>query len=247
MVKPRNKFELELMRESGKITATALKKVLENIRVGMSGIELNKIAEDKIKKLGGQLSFKTVTGYKWGSCITINDAVVHGIPTERKLQIGDIVSIDLGTVFKGWHSDAAWTIEVKSADNEEFLKTGEQALWLGIAQAVDGNRIGDISEAIQGSVERKGYSIVRSLVGHGVGKSLHEEPAVPGYGKAGSGMILKKGMTLAIEVIYTKGAPEVILEKDDWTVSTADGSLAGLFEMTVVIGKEKAEVLTTFM
>ena len=247
MVKPRSEKELKLMRESGRITGEALKKVLENVRVGISGLELNKIAEDEIKDLRGKFSFTTVKGYIWASCITINEQVVHGIPTKRKLEAGDIVSIDLGVVYKGWHSDAAWSVLVGRSTEQrinEFLKVGKEALWLGIEQAIDGNTIGDISESIQNKVERAGYSVVRSLVGHGVGKNLHEEPAVPGYGKKGTGLVLQKGMSLAIEVIYTMGKPEVILEKDGWTVSSADGSLAGLFEMTVVVGSKKAEVLT---
>lgn len=252
MVRSRTKWQLKLIRESGRITGKALKKVLKQVKVGISGLELNKIVEDEIKRFGGELSFTTVRGYKWGSCITINEQVVHGVPTDRKLKEGDIVSIDLGTLYKGWHTDAAWSLLVGRLkiedgiwkEKQKFLKVGEEALWLGIEQAVEGNTIGDISEAIQTKVEEVGYSVVRALIGHGVGKHLHEEPEVPGYGVSGTGLILQKGMTLAIEVIYTKGLPEVILEKDNWTVSSADGSLGGLFEMSVVVGEKKAEVLT---
>lgn len=242
-MKPRNKHELSLMRQSGKITAAALKKAIKKIAVGVTSVELDKEIEAEIKRLGGELSFTTVSGYKWASCITFNEQVVHGIPTDRKIKEGDIISIDLGTLYKGWHSDAAWTVEVNNKKNE-FLRIGEEALWQGIAKAVEGNRIGDISSAIQQEVEGKGCSVVRSLVGHGVGKALHEEPEIPGIGIAGKGMELKKNMTLAIEVIYTKGKPDVVLEADNWTISSADGSMSGLFEMTVVVGKEKAEVLT---
>ncbi len=242
-MRPRNKHELSLMRQSGKITALALKKAIKKIAVGVTAIELDKEIEAEIKRLGGELSFTTVPGYKWASCITFNEQVVHGIPIDRKIKKEDIVSIDLGTLYKGWHSDAAWTIEVNNKKNE-FLEIGEKALWDGISKAVEGNNIGDISAAIQQKVESAGYSIVRSLVGHGVGKSLHEEPEIPGVGIAGKGIELKKGMTLAIEVIYTKGKPGVVLEADNWTISSADGSMSGLFEMTVVVGREKAEVLT---
>lgn len=247
MVKVRTDKELGLMRESGRITGLALKKVLENVRLGISGLELDKIAEDEIKRLGGRESFKTVDNYKWTTCITINKQVVHGIPTGLSLKEGDIVSIDLGVLYKGWHTDAAWSVVVgKSVDQSirNFLQIGEEALWSGIAQAVDGNRIGDISEAIQVCVEGSGYAVVRSLVGHGVGKKLHEDPEVPGYGKKGTGMELKKGMTLAIEVIYNMGRPDVVLDRDGWTISSADGSLAGLFEMSVIVGSKKSEVLT---
>ena len=245
MVKPRTERDLKLMRESGKITGRALKKVLENVKVDITGLQLNKIVEREIKRLGGDLSFTTVKGYKWGSCITINEQVVHGIPTGRNLKEGDLISIDLGAIYKGWHTDAAWSVLVGSwKKQEKFLKVGEEALWLGIKQAVAGNTIGDISEAIQTKVESNGYSVVRALVGHGVGRNLHEEPEVPGYGKKGTGLILQTGMTLAIEVIYTMGNYEVILEDDGWTISSADKSLAGLFEMTLAVGEKKAEVLT---
>ena len=252
MVKVRAEKELELTRESGRITALALRKVLQAIRVGVSGLELDRIAEEEIKGLGGEPSFKTVEGYKWTICITINEEVVHGIPTDRKLKNGDLVSIDLGTVYKGWHTDAAWSVLVQSSkfkvksyeEKEKFLEAGEEAMWAGIKQAVEGKRIGDISAAIQGKVEGSGYSVVRSLIGHGVGRELHEEPEVPGYGTAHRGMELKAGMTLAIEAIYNMGSYEVELAKDNWTYLSVDRSLAGLFEMSIIVGKKEAKVLT---
>lgn len=250
MVKLRSEIELELMRESGRITGLALKKVLKNIKAGVTGLELDKIAEEEMKSQGAQSSFKTVEGYSFTTCVTVNEQVVHGIPTTRVLKEGDIVSIDLGALYKGWHTDAAWSVLVKGeegnneqSEKKKFLAVGEEALWLGIKQAFDGNRIGDIAEAIQTKVEGLGYSIVRSLVGHGVGKELHEDPEVPGYGKKGIGMVLKKGMTIAIEVIYNMGKPQVVLDNDGWTIVSADGSLAGLFEMSVIVDK-KPEVLT---
>jgi methionyl aminopeptidase len=246
MVNIRSEEELDLMRESGRITTAALKKVLANVKPGISGLELEAIVEKEIKGLGGEISFQTVEDYKWATCITINEQVVHGIPTDRRLVEGDIVSIDLGTVFKGWHTDAAWSAVVGESEPEKkkFLSVGEEALWLGIKQAVDKNKIGDIAEAIQSKVEGSGYSVVRSLVGHGVGRELHEDPEVPGYGKKGTGLTLRKGMTIAIEVIYNMGSSDVVLDKDGWTISSADGSLAGLFEMSVIVGDRKAEVLT---
>lgn len=273
-MKPRSESELALMRQSGVITASALKKVIENIKSGVSGLELDKIAEEEIKRLGGEPSFKTVEGYQHTICITFNEQVVHGLPTERKIEEGDVISIDLGTIYQGWHSDVAWSVLVdgsvgqsigsprsrlasgakrvageaggsmSQSDKERFLRVGEEALWLGVKQAVEGNRIGDISSAIQGKVEGGGYSVVRSLVGHGVGRQLHEEPEVPGYGKAGTGVELKAGMTLAIEVIYAFGKSEVVLEDDGWTISSADKTLTGLFEMSMIVGKEKVEILT---
>jgi len=248
----RNNYELKLMRESGRIAASALKKALAQVKVGVSELEVNKIAEEEIYRSGGDLSYKSIPGYQFATCITVNEQVVHGIPTGRKIEAGDLVSLDLAVEYKGWHTDCAWTVLVEDGklkiedrkEKEKFLQVGEQALWDGIAQAVLGNRIGDISHAIQSRIEGWGYHVVRSLVGHGIGRNLHEEPEVPGYGKKGTGVALNEGMTLAIEAIYARGTSEVILEKDGWTFSSADRSLAGLFEMTVIVRKEQPEVLT---
>lgn len=241
----RNKYELKLMRQSGLIAASALKKTIEAVKVGVTGLELDKIAQSEIYKLGGDLSYKSVPGYKYATCITINDQVVHGIPTDVKIKSGDLVSVDLAVVYKGWHTDCAWSVVVEDGEEKKkFLEVGEEALWEAVAKAVGGNRVGDISHAIQSKVESGGYSVVRSLVGHGVGRSLHEEPEVPGYGEAGTGPRLVRGMSLALEVIYAQGGYEVVLDSDGWTYKTADGSLAGLFEMTVVVGRDKAEILT---
>lgn len=243
----RNRYELKLMRQSGRIAASALKKALGVIKPGVSDLEVDKVAEKEIYKLGGNLSYKTVPGYKYATCITVNEQVVHGIPTQRQFKDGDLVSVDLAVEFKGWHTDCAWSVLVgkgKEGEKVKFLKTGEEALWDGIAQAVAGKKVGDISHAIQSKIEGGGYRVVRSLVGHGVGRALHEEPEVPGYGTSGTGVILKEGMTLAIEVIYAKGSSEVVLGSDGWTYSTADKSWGGLFEMTVIAGKRQAEVLT---
>lgn len=246
-MKTRNEYELDLMKQSGKVTALALKKCLQNIKSGVSAIDLDKVARGEIISNKAKLAFPTIDDYKWATCITFNEQVVHGIPTNRQVRSGDLISVDVGAIFKGWFTDAAWTYLVPGDSDEakaKFLKVGEQALWDGISQAVEGKRIGDISSAIQQRVESGNYSVVRSLVGHGVGKSLHEDPQIPCFGQAGSGPILKAGMTLAIEVIYSYGSPEVKLETDGWTISTADGSLAGLFEMSIIVGKEKAEVIT---
>lgn len=249
MVKPRSKQELELMRESGRISAVALKKVVESIAVGITGLEIDAIAAKFIKREGGELAFTKVEDYQWTTCITINDQVVHGIPTKRKVAPGDIVSVDLGAVYKGWYTDTAWSVLVKSGDaqdveKEKFLRTGEDALWSAIKKTTVGNSVGDISNAIQSKIEGGGYSVVKSLVGHGVGKELHEEPEVPGIGKPGTGLILQAGMTLAIESIYTQGLPDVVLEDDGWTISSEDGSWGGLYEMTVIVGDIEAEVIT---
>lgn len=250
-VKPKTPLELKLMRKSGLITAKALRKTIESVKAGVSLVELDKIAMDEILRLGGKPSFMSVPDYSWTTCLTINDEVVHGIPRDISLKEGDILGIDLGTVYKGYHTDAAWSVVVRGqgsearGQKERFLEVGEKALWDGIEQAVEGNRIGDISEAIQSEIEGVGgYSVVRSLVGHGVGKNLHEEPEVPGFGKSGTGLKLQKNITLAIEAIYTEGKAGVVLDNDGWTIRSKDGSLGGLFEMSVIILKEKCEVLT---
>ncbi len=242
-IAPRTSEELNLMRKSGKISALALRQALDASIQGASLLEINKVAEDEILKLGGEASFKTESGYNFATCLTVNSEVVHGIPRDIKLKLGDILSIDVGAIYKGWHTDTAWSKVVGKADNE-FLKVGEKALWAGIDQAVDGNRVGDISAAIQNIVEASGYKIVRSLVGHGVGKKLHEDPEVPGFGSKGTGPLLKAGQTLAIEVIYTAGSGEVEHSSDGWTIVSSDGSMGGLFEMSVIVGKKSAEVLT---
>jgi len=247
-MKARNAYEQKLMRQSGVIAAAALKRALEEIKVGVSEIEVDELTKREIYKLGGDLSYKTVPGYKYATCITVNEQVVHGIPTERKFENGDLVSVDLAVTYKGWHTDCAWSILVSESEEykekKKFLQIGQEALWDGIAQAVEGNRVGDISAAIGAKVEGSGYSVVRSLVGHGVGRSLHEDPEIPGVGIKGTGPLLKSGMTLAIEVIYAQGGKDVVLEEDGWTFATADKSWGGLFEMTVIVGNKKAEVLT---
>lgn len=247
----RTKQELEMMRESGKITALALKKAIESAKPGVSLLEVDKIAEEEIKRCGAEASFKSVPGYKWATCLTVNDEVVHGLPRDIKLRTGDVLGIDVGALLNGWHGDASWSIlvgkDLSGADIKEksrFLQVGEEVLWKAISQAVEGKRIGDISATIQQGIEKEGYSVVKSYAGHGVGRKGHEEPEIPEYGNFGTGLILKSGMTLAIEVIYAEGRGEVFETGDGWTVATRDRSLGGLFEMTVIVGKDKPEVLT---
>lgn len=238
--------QLKLMRKSGKITAAALKKVILSAQVGVNLQDLEKIAEEEILRLGGEPSFKTVPNYHWATCLAVNDEVVHGIPRNIVLKDGDVLGIDLGAIYQGWYTDAAWStiIGKGSKEKENFLKVGEKALWNSVHQTIEGNRIGDISFELQKEVESAGFSIVRNLTGHGVGHSYHEEPEIPGIGTPGTGILLKSGMTLAIEAIYTQGRGEIYEKEDGWTIASVDGSLAGLFEMTVVVGKEKAEILT---
>lgn len=238
--------EIANLKISGEITAKALKKAIESAKVGISLIELDKIAEDEILRLGGQSSFKTVPGYFWTTCLTINEEVVHGIPRDIRLNDGDVLNIDLGAIYKGWHTDSAWTIVVgkSNEDKKIFLEVGEQTLWASIEQAKEDNQIGDISSIIQQGVEKAGFSVVKSLSGHGVGRQPHEDPVIPGYGKPKTGMFLKSGMSLAIEVIYTQGQGDLYQKEDKWTLASVDHSLGGLFEMSVIVNKDKADVLT---
>lgn len=243
-MKPRTDYELKLMRKSGEISAKALKKAILASKVGVSLKEIDEIAEKEIRDLGGKPSFMTEPGYKWTTCLTVNNEVVHGIPREHIiLKKGDLLSIDIGAIYKGWHTDTAWSLIV-GGGSTPFLEAGEKAMWAGVAQAIAGNKIGDISSAIQKEIETPGFSVVKSLVGHGVGRSLHEDPLIPGIGKPDTGLKLKAGMTLAIESIYTENRPEVMLEQDGWTIVTRDGSLGGLFEMSVIVLEGKVEVLT---
>ncbi len=236
------------MKISGNIAAKALKKVLKNIKVGVSGLYLDKVARRQIEKEGASPSFPTVEGYKWTTCITFNSQIVHGIPTERQIKDGDIISVDLGALYKGFHSDMAVSQAVGSvpASTEKFLTIGERTLKAAIAKAKIGNRIGDISATIQEMIEGAGYNIVKNLTGHGVGRQLHEEPMVPGFGKRGDGPKIIEGMTLAIEIIYAQGSGQICLEPDGWTIATKDGSLGGLFEQTVAVTKSGPIVLTPY-
>lgn len=238
----KNAEELELMRRSGEISALALKETIAAAKPGVSLLDLEKIAIKEINRHGATAAFQSVQNYRFATCLTINDELVHGIPRDIKLKKGDLLSIDLGAKFKGWCTDCAWSLVVGEEDNF-FLKIGEKGMWAGIDKAVVGNHIGDISQAIQEVVEGAGFSVSRSLIGHGVGKELHEAPEVPGYGQAGEGVIIKEGMVLAIEVIYAGGRSDVVLADDGWTLRTEDHSLGGLFEMSVIVGKNP-EVIT---
>jgi methionyl aminopeptidase len=199
--------------------------------------------------MGAKVSFTKVDDYQWTICTTINDQVVHGIPTDRKLKEGDILGIDIGTLYKGYHSDMAISVGVGkiNKEDEQFINIGSSTLDKAIKKAKAGNNIGDISAAIQENIEGAGYSVVKNLTGHGIGRELHEDPYVPGFGQVGTGPKIQKNMVLAIEVIYAKNSGEVKIENDNWTISTKDGSTGGLFEKTVAIGESGPIVLTPYM
>ncbi len=236
--------EIVKMQKSGAIAASALKKVLSAVVPGITTLELDNIADQEITRLGAQASFKTVDDYKFATCINVNSGVVHGLPNTYRIQKGDVVSIDLGAYLAGFHSDLSHTVEVETTNEQKFLQVGQNALNMAIEQAKVGNRLGDISSAMQTVVESAGYSVSRELVGHGIGRELHESPFVPCYGKAGTGPKLEPGMVFALEVIYQKGEPDIYLAADRWTLCTVDGSLSGLFEHTVAISEEGPVILT---
>ncbi len=234
------------MSQAGKITARALEEIEKNIKIGVNTKKLNVMAEKLIREAGAEPSFKKVEGYKHCICATPNDWVVHGIPGRYKLKSGDIIGIDLGAYYKGYHSDMAQTYLVgeDSTGKKRFLKLGEETLWRAIKEARVGNKVGDISNVIQTNIEGAGHSVVKELVGHGVGRDLHEDPLIPGRGKKSTGTDIKEGMVLAIEIIYNRGKPQVYLLEDGWTIATKDGGLSGLFERTIVVTKKGPVVLT---
>lgn len=251
MIYIKTQKEIDFIRESCRIVAETLRLVSSNVKVGITTFELDKIAEDYIRSNNAVPAFKGYTqgslpGFPGSVCTSINDAVVHGIPGQIKLEDGDIISLDVGVLKNNYYGDAALTVAVGkiSEEKRKLLEVTEKSLQLGIEQAKSGNRVHDISAAVQDYVERNGFSIVRDLCGHGVGKFLHEDPAVPNFGRRGTGAKLKKGMTLAIEPMVNAGGYEVITASDGWTVLTADGSPSAHFEHTVLILDNSAEILT---
>lgn len=246
MVTYKTPAEIAIMRQAGRIVAQAHQAVAAAIRPGVTTAELDRVAEAVIRKAGAVPSFKGYHGYPGNVCTSINDQVVHGIPGPRRLVEGDVVSVDIGAFFEGFHGDSAWTYPVGaiSPEAERLLAVTQEALYRGIAQAVAGNRLSDISFAIQSHVEAQGFSVVRDFVGHGIGRRMHEEPQVPNYGAAGRGIRLRPGLTLAIEPMVNAGGPDVRILDDQWTVVTADGSLSAHFEHTVAVTADGPEILT---
>lgn len=244
--------QIAIMRHGGHILATVLGEVMAAAKPGVTELALDQLAEKRIRALGGEPGFMKVKGYHHSTCLSTNDVVVHGIPTEYAFKAGDVVGVDCGVYYKGYHTDMSDSKRVKGETEkhdavDQFLAVGKHAIEEAIAVAVVGNRIGHISQTIQRIVEKEeGYSVVRSLIGHGVGKELHEAPEVPGYvvGPLTRSPLLKEGMTIAVEVIYNMGTPEVSLDQDHWTIRTQDGKISGLFERTIAITKDGPLVLT---
>lgn len=239
--------EIKIMAEGGKRLGQILDTVLEKVEPGLSTLEIDTRIDKLIAQGGGTPSFKLVPHYHWASCIGLNEEVVHSIPqSDNIIKRGDLLKIDLGMFFKGFHTDLSWTVEVQSAKKLKFLRAGEKALAKAITMAIPGNRIGHISQAIETVIGEAGYFPVEVLTGHGIGRQLHEEPLIPGVfrKKMEDTPLLVPGMCLAIEVIYSADTGEVVLEEDNWTISTKDGKIAGLFEKTIAVTKNKPLILT---
>lgn len=248
MIHFRTDSEIELLRQAALLVGKTLGEVGKHIRPGVRTIELDRIAEEFIRDHGAAPAFKDYQGYPGSLCISVNDQVVHGIPGNYELRDGDIVSIDCGTVLNGYVGDSAYTFccgEV-SEEVKMLLKRTKESLYKGIEAAVAGNRIGDIGYAVQSYVEQFGYGVVRELVGHGVGRKMHEDPQVPNYGRKGTGVRLSEGMVLAIEPMITLGRKEIVQERDGWTISTRDGKPAAHFEHDIAVRNGKAEILSSF-
>jgi len=243
----KSKAEFETMRRAGRLVAETLDKLRTAVKPGMSTGDLDKIAYEHITKHGGVPSFKGYRGFPASICTSVNDEVVHGIPSKRRMvSEGDIISIDCGAIIDGWHGDAAVTVPVghTNAEMERLLKVTEESLHKGIDLAVPGKRLGDVSAAIQRYAEAQGYSVVREYVGHGIGREMHEEPQIPNWGTPGRGVLLKQGMALALEPMVNAGKAEVRVLKDDWTVVTQDGKWSAHFEHTVALTENGPEILT---
>jgi len=249
MIHYKSNVEVELIRQSCQLANDSIAYVAAMIKPGVSTMELNDKADEFIRDHGGIPNFLNYHEYPYACCISVNDAVVHGFPTKDPLKEGDIISIDCGALKKGFHGDTAYTFALGeiTAEVKQLLRVTKDALYKGIEKAVVGNRVGDISFAVQDYTERKfGYGVVRELVGHGLGKDLHEDPQVPNYGKRGKGNKLKDGLVIAIEPMINLGVKEVYNDKDGWTVRTADGKPAAHYEHTVCVRKNKADVLSSF-
>jgi methionyl aminopeptidase len=238
--------EIEGMTRAGELIAETIALLGENLQPGITTGELDRIAEDFIREHGGVPTSKGYRGFPAATCISPNAMVVHGIPGGHRVEEGDLISVDVGITLNGLVADSAYTYGVGEIDSESqrLLDVGKQALEAGIEQARAGNRVGDISHAIQQVVEGAGFSVIRSLVGHGVGRYYHEEPQIPNFGEPGRGAPLQTGMTLAIEPMITAGGPDVYLHDDEWSISTSDGSMAAHFEHTVAVTEDEPLVLT---
>jgi methionyl aminopeptidase len=248
MVYYKTEEEINIIREAALILSKAHGEVASLIKEGVTTKALDLRAEEFIKDHGGRPSFKGYNGFPYSLCISVNSAVVHGMPGDYVIKNGDIVSIDAGVYKNGFHSDCAYTHGVGelSDDVKRLLTVTKQSLYKGLEKAVAGNRLGDMSATIQQEVEKEGFSVVRELVGHGIGRNLHEAPEVPNYGKRGQGIKLQNGLVIAVEPMVNLGSKNIVQEADGWTIRTRDNKPSAHFEHTIVVRKDKAEILTSF-
>jgi methionyl aminopeptidase len=248
MIALRNNEEIALLKENALLVSKTLAEVGKRIQPGVTTLELDKLAETFIRDHGAEPAFLGYNGFPNALCISVNDVVVHGIPSSYRLQEGDIVSVDCGTRYKGYYGDSAYTFGVGNISETaaQLLKVTREALYKGIALAIDGNRIGDIAAAVQTHAEQFGYGVVREMVGHGIGCKMHEAPEVPNFGRRGHGKKLKEGMILCIEPMINEGTKKVYLNEDGWSLHTDDNKLSAHFELTVCVRKGEPELLSTF-
>ncbi len=248
MIYLKTKEEVELLRENNRLVSLTLAEVGKHVRAGVTTKELDTIAEAFIRSHGAVPGFLGYNGFPATLCISVNEGVVHGFPSEYVLKEGDIISVDCGTILKGFYGDSAYTFAVGevSAEVRKLLDVTKEALQNGVAQARAGNRIGDISAAVQSTAENSGFTVVRELVGHGLGRKMHEEPEVPNYGQKGRGPLLKEGMVICVEPMINMGTRHVVFEKDGWTVRTRDRKPSAHFEWAVAITADGPDVLTDF-
>ncbi len=247
MIEIKTEEEIKNMRLAGRAVAESLAQIRDKIRPGMSTLDIDSIAVSVLEKMGAKPAFLGYRGYPATVCVSINEEVIHGIPSDKKIiKEGDLVSVDMGAIVNGFYGDAATTIPVGSIkpDEKKLLETTERALYEGLNAARDGARLGDVSNSIEKVASKKNLGVVREFTGHGIGRRLHEEPAIPNYGIAGTGPVLKYGMTIAIEPMFCLGSEEVKFLSDGWTVVTCDGLKSAHFEHTVLIREGECEILT---
>lgn len=246
MITIKSKREIELLKIAGNIVYQTHQYLKPYIKEGITTKELDKLAEDFIRSKDATPSFKGYEGFPSTLCTSINSEVVHGFPSDRKLKNGDIISIDIGACYKGYHGDSAWTYTVGEVDDKtrKLLEDTEKSLFIGLAQVKPGNRIGDIGYAIEQYAHKHNLGVVKELCGHGVGTSVHEDPEVPNYGIPNTGPRLKEGMVIAVEPMLTLGRPDIFIHDNNWTIDTQDGSLSAHFEHTVVVTKDGYQILT---
>ncbi len=244
----KSETEIEIIRRNNLLVSRTLAEVAKLIKPGVTTLELDKRAEEFIRDNGAVPGFLGYGGFPNSLCTSVNDQVVHGIPSDYVLKDGDIVSVDCGTYMEGYYGDTAYTFPVGEVSDEvkKLMRTTKESLFKGIEKAIEGNRVGDIGNAVQVHAEDAGYSVVREMVGHGLGKDMHEAPEIPNYGKRGRGVLLKKGLVLCIEPMINFGNKQIKQDNDGWTIRTIDGKPSAHYELAVVVDKGKAEILSTF-